>query len=427
MLPTDADSPWSIASPPRRRFPLFDSLRAVAALCVLGTHTAFLSGAVFYVRYRALLAHLNVGVTIFFLISGFLLYRPFVAARLEGKRPPGLAGYAIRRILRIFPAYWLALLGLGLFPGLYGVFTRNWWIHFSLLQNYPVYTVTPDCIGQAQGCGIVQTWSLVIEVAFYAILPIYALAMYRLLLGRAREVQLRAEAVALTALSLASLVIQVWSGHTDPRLWWLNNTLLSTFTWFALGMGLAVASVALSGRETTVAATRAVIDHPLACWAGAVAAYVTLCLWLPRTAAVTEMTRPQQLVEHLGFGLVALLLLLPAVFGDGAGGIPRRILGSRSLSWLGRVSYGIFLWHLVVAFELTRRGALSWLPGSLFVDLTVMTLAVTVLPAALSWYLVEQPLLRLVHRSKDATPTGGGVNHLARGADRHRRIQGDCP
>ena len=68
-----------------------------------------------------LVLHLNIGVTIFFLISGFLLYRPFIAHRTGGGEAPASADYARRRLLRIVPAYWLVLIVLILVPGLTGV------------------------------------------------------------------------------------------------------------------------------------------------------------------------------------------------------------------------------------------------------------------------------------------------------------------
>ena len=85
-----ADSvPDAVAPPPRHpRFPLVDGMRAIAVLGVLVVHSAVAGDAVSSSIGGRLLAHLNVGVTIFFLISGFLLYRPFIAHRLGGAPPP---------------------------------------------------------------------------------------------------------------------------------------------------------------------------------------------------------------------------------------------------------------------------------------------------------------------------------------------------
>ena len=92
------------------RYPEVDALRAIAAIAVLGTHAAIFAGADYpgseVGRYAQ---RLEVGLTIFFVISGFLLYRPFVAARVRHRDGPRTAAYAWRRLLRIAPAYWVAL------------------------------------------------------------------------------------------------------------------------------------------------------------------------------------------------------------------------------------------------------------------------------------------------------------------------------
>ena len=67
------------------RFPLFDSLRAIAALSIFFFHISFVLHLFSGRAVSPWLAQLNVGVPIFFLISGFLLYRPFAQARFSGE------------------------------------------------------------------------------------------------------------------------------------------------------------------------------------------------------------------------------------------------------------------------------------------------------------------------------------------------------
>src|SRR4051812_48264521 len=76
------------------RFLLFDSLRAIAALCVFTIHLPWVSHLAPDSEARIYLQQLNVGVAVFFLISGFLLYRPFARARYAGEKSPGIAAYA---------------------------------------------------------------------------------------------------------------------------------------------------------------------------------------------------------------------------------------------------------------------------------------------------------------------------------------------
>jgi len=393
----------------RPRFPHVDSLRAVAALAVVLTHTSFVSGAIFTSSFKGLMAHLNVGVTLFFLISGFLLYRPYVAARAAGLRQPSWTGYARRRFLRIAPAYWLALTALAIFPGLAGVFSRNWWAYYGLLQPYPIYQSGVDCIQTVQGCGIAPTWSLSVEVAFYVLLPVYAAVLARLpgrrSGGSAARARLGTDLWVLAALAGASLGLRLWL-LGRPSLGWMYSTVVANFAWFSVGMAVAVVSVA---NERRGAGDRPVRRRPLPAgldalaWAAAVALFCLLSLrLLPATAASASLNRSQHVVEHLGLGLVALLLLLPAVTLRPGTGVPGRVLGNRVLGWLGLVSYGIFLWHLPVMFYLADHGANTWLPGNPWVSLTAATLAVTVALAAASYYAVERPLMRWSRRSRTA-------------------------
>jgi len=110
---------------PRGPLPLFDSLRAIAALSVLCFHAAFFEFVRSDNALRPYTVHLDVGVSVFFLISGFLLYRPFVRARLFRAEPPHVLAYGWRRFLRIVPAYWVALTVVALWLALPGVFTRS--------------------------------------------------------------------------------------------------------------------------------------------------------------------------------------------------------------------------------------------------------------------------------------------------------------
>jgi peptidoglycan/LPS O-acetylase OafA/YrhL len=88
------------------RFPLLDSVRAIALLAVVAAHSSF-----FMSNGTSSLSHLrfDFSVRVFFMISAFLLWRPWVRARLADWDSPSAAAFGWRRFLRIFPGYWLAL------------------------------------------------------------------------------------------------------------------------------------------------------------------------------------------------------------------------------------------------------------------------------------------------------------------------------
>jgi peptidoglycan/LPS O-acetylase OafA/YrhL len=402
-VPASGDQDWTeaapdaVAPPPHHpRFPLFDGMRAIAVFAVVVLHVGVF-GQVGDSIAGKLVLHLNLGVTIFFLISGFLLYRPFIAHRTGGAAAPAIGDYAKRRLLRILPAYWLVLVVLIVIPGLTGVPGSGAVQQFALLHTLPIGG-GPGCVEAVADCGLAQTWSLVVEFTFYAVLPFYALLAAAMARGRSTAGWLGIELVLLAALSLASVLLHFVIADDAGSAGVVGGTLLGYWLWFALGMGLAVVSVAVGDRRPPFIA--AVAAHPVPFWALAVALYVVTALALPATPYLIDAG--DQLVAHLSFALVALLLMIPAVFADDAGGAPRRFLQQPLVAWLGLISYGIFLWHYAVALRLGVPGE-HWS----FLPLLLATVAITVPIAAASYYLLERPLLRFKYRRIIRRPGGG--------------------
>lgn len=391
--------PPALRPPPGHpRFPLFDSLRALAAICILLIHVGIFTGVFTGSWYQPLVAHLDIGVTLFFLLSGFLLYRPFVAARVLGAPATEGRVYARRRFLRIAPAYWAALTVVAIVPGMYGIFTGDWWVYYGLLQSFPLHQIsgrcaTPDFIH----CGIPPTWTLAIEVLFYAVLPFFALGMARLTRGRLGGRWFGIELAVLGLIGLVSVFIQARGVSSDLNQW-LFYSPLGRGWWFGLGMALAVTSVRNAQRKSDGGVVGWLKDHPGAPWALAAVLYLGMSLfWLepgPSLSVRAGISRTEYLGEYVLVGLIGLLILLPAVFESESRSVPRRVLSHPVLAWLGLVSYGIFLYHYPVLVGLLEIGVLDWWPRMAFVVAAIATFAITVVCAALSYYLLERPLMR---------------------------------
>jgi peptidoglycan/LPS O-acetylase OafA/YrhL len=377
-------TPDALAPPPaHQRFPLLDGLRAVAVLCVVLVHTVGSIGAPDSVPSRLVL-HLNIGVTIFFLISGFLLYRPFIAHRTGGPAAPAVGQYAKRRFLRIFPAYWLVLTVVLLLPSITAT-TGSWPAQYGL-----IFTMVGSTAWSCADCGLSQTWSLAVELTFYACLPLYVLAAARLARGRTTRSWLRMELALLAALSSVSILLNfVVYGGNPPAL--VGGSFASFWPWFALGMALAVVSVAISTDEPPSAIAALSRKSPLF-WAAALVVYLTLSLVLPATPILLDVG--DQLVAFLAFGLISLLVMIPAVLPGSIDG-PRALLKTRPMAWLGLISYGVFLWHLPVVFEIHRLRA--GLPSGVIL---VITLSISIAVAAASYYLLERPILKLKYSQR---------------------------
>ncbi len=218
-----------------RHFPCFDGLRALAALLVVAVHTSFASGFSGRSWVGIYTSRLEVGVAVFFLISGFLLYRPFAASHIAGGAAPAVGRFWVRRFLRIVPAYWLAFLvtdyvmhiDTKVHPGWHSLL-----IYLGLVQLYfPSHALT----------GLTQAWSLCTEVSFYLFVPLYAVLVAR---GRrSHRQQLSRELVAVAGLFVIGLSVRFGLLHLHSHLGYVAlEWLPACLDLFALGMFLAVLS-----------------------------------------------------------------------------------------------------------------------------------------------------------------------------------------
>ena len=371
-------------------FPCFDGLRAFAALAVVGVHTTFASGFTGRSGLGRYTSRLEIGVEVFFVISGFLLYRPFAAAHFGGRPAPRSRSFWVRRLKRIIPAYWLAFVTTTYV--LHGDTVRHGWlapvIYLGFAQIYlPHYALS----------GITQAWSLCTEMTFYLMIPLWAALLGRS--QRARRAQLRAELLGLAALVAIGLayripVLAIHSPMTSVMVNWLPGYLDQ----FALGMLLAVLSTWLAAEERQPSW----LWHPLLpwlSWTTAGLAFVAVSnLGLSWTPVATP-TVGHALLRQTLYGVFAFAMVLPAVFGPQDRGLPRRVLRFRPLALIGVVSYGVYLWHQAwvdMWFKWTgeRLFTVAW-PNMLA---TVTALAVA--SATVSYLLVERPIL--THRRPQA-------------------------
>lgn len=368
----------------------FDGLRAIAALAVLVTHV-WLSSS-----YRGpgstWLTQLDVGVPVFFVISGFLLYRPFVASRFADRTAQSTAAFWKRRMLRIFPAYWVCLVIVSLFfyEGALPIESvKDFVTHALLLQVY-----TSD---RVIGGPVQQSWTLAVEVAFYAFLPFYALAIRKVRSTRWSLLSIELAGIAaLYVVSCAYRLVLLSANLTTSEFAHYRIFLPGFLDTLALGMGLAVLSAWWTREGRTAVAPRWLAG---AAWGVAALTYAVIAEGIGLPLFPTEdRTDAQFMIEQFLRGVFAVALVVPAVFAAARAGAIARFLSARVMVALGLVSYGIYLWH-----EAMIDAYLQWRDLTIFqpdiLSLLVFVLGTTIAIAALSYFGIEKPAMRLKGRN----------------------------
>jgi peptidoglycan/LPS O-acetylase OafA/YrhL len=319
-------------------------VRTVAALLVMGTHAAYGTGKTTHGYVGLIYARMDIGVAVFFVLSGFLLFGPWVRAAATGAEPPSVRRYARNRLRRLMPAYLVTVLAAyaiyefrepGPNPG-------HTWAglvrHLTLTQIY-----SGDYLSTYLHQGLTQMWSLAVEIAFYAVLPPTAYLLLAVLCNRRWH-----PGRLLAGLAVVGSVTPLWLIMMHTTDWlpkgaglWLPHYLV----WFVAGMALAVLQVI--GFRCYAAAVIPV----------AVVAYLVVATPIAGDAASPSPDLGQDLSRSLFYAAIAALVVAPPALGDR--GVYTRLLGSPPMVWLGEISYEIFLVHVIV-MEIAMASVLRW-------------------------------------------------------------------
>jgi peptidoglycan/LPS O-acetylase OafA/YrhL len=367
--------------------PAVEGMRACAAIGVVITHVAFETGHSSGIDGR-LFGRFDLAVAVFFALSGFLLWRGHAAAARGLGDSPSTGHYLRSRIVRIMPAYVVAVVViLTLLPAAEHPSLTVWLANLTLTQVYVPLTLT---------AGLTQMWSLSVEVTFYLALPILALLAGRL--------PVRARVPVIAGLGIASWLWGWIPFGAPPGL----NPLTwppAFFSWFAAGMLLAEWAYSPLGLAHRLARRRVL----MACIA--VAAYLVAACPLAGPAGLVPSTPAQFTVKTAMGALVAVGLVAPLVLDRPDS--PHRLLGSAPMVTLGRWSYGIFIWHLAALEMVFPVIGVFPFKGHL-PEVLALTLVFGVAIAAVSYALVESPcrqaLRRWETREKPAATPGRAVS-----------------
>lgn len=396
--------------------PALDGLRAIAILLVVWHHLYRWGAGDWGLWKQPVLAASAdfgfIGVLLFFVLSGFLLFLPYARALAGGAPWPSARAFYRRRALRILPVYFVALAVLAALV-LLAHAARPWMLHgfvlsFLLLQNISISAGT--LVGVLDG----PLWTLAIEWQFYLILPLVALVLLRLTPGKGtRDAGTRTAgtrtavtriALALGVLIALGLATRVLAAVTFYSLgaphtpggggWWGELQRLITGRYleeFALGMLLSLAYVT-AGEQTALAVRR--LARAAAMALALVLPGLVACYFWAQQVGVFRAENDWDFIPDQGCSWIVLgvwvttlcfaLLLAAALFG------PAWLRGALSLPplrFIGLISYSVYVWHLPI-INLVRN--------------TTTAVAVIVALSVVSYYVIERPFLKRRYRAPAA-------------------------
>lgn len=421
MGKTATDSP---AEP--RRIGRLDGVRAMCALGVAAVHTSFTAGVMGAYDVEpgnetlaVLLAGLRpIALGPFFVLSGMLLYRQFARWTLYGAPPPHLGAFFAKRVARLWPAY--ALLALVC------VFLLNY-----RAVDGPWYVIRPLVMLQVYDytwiAGMDPAWTVPAEMQYYLALPLLAWLMHRLarnvdgLGAKVRRMLIPPLVVTAAAAWWTYYIHRPEMGVYPEQYWWP----FAVGGAFVLGMMLAVLLVAAErGREHFL--YRVARDHPLLVCSGALLVYALNCTQpFGRPGYGDYESTGLAVTQYFLLLLFSYLTVMPLAIPEARSRALDAVFANPVARYLGRISYGIYLWHFAVMYFWFGTGSvfgtepaeMNILRGTIaFPELMTAVLVGSILVASLSYYLLERPINNATQRwarnrtaraERDGEPTEG--------------------
>lgn len=340
-----------------RWFSQLDGIRAVAVTLVFFHHWTVKGKGVG-----------SIGVQLFFVLSGFLITGILLRERqeIEAGRQSfvfSVKQFYIRRFLRIFPLYYFCL-ALCLALGRFGIRHTFLW-HFFYLSNLLFLLKNQFFFPFA------HFWSLAVEEQFYLFWPCVVLLCPRR--------YLTAVLLALITFAPLSRLAMVLSGHPD----FVQSSTMVWANFDTLGMGALIASLLFMSETRQASASR----------------WLTFCI----PACLAELLISHKVsspllgvcLDPLAVALLSVWLVWNAAIGFK--GIAGKCLNNPAMAYLGRISYGLYIWHMFAPIFISYILTAFRLPVSLNDGAVgfILFFAWTVTMASLTWFLFEKPINEL--------------------------------
>lgn len=404
-LPRAMDAAGAPPRNPReaKRLPVFDGLRGICAVLLLVVHVAWTAS--FVGSYTdpprnlpaaMIITSFQIAVGVFFLMSGLFLYRPFARAIIAGTKRPEVGPYLLRRVLRMLPVYYLVVVA-ALFLLNFDNIDSAWFVlrPLVLMQNYdPVFMA-----------GLDITWTVSSELQWYLLLPVFAWATAGWArrsddpVVRARRLMLPVPFLILASLAWTFYIHQPSMGPFPDQFWWPIGVAANIGVGMAMGIWAARSEI-VPDRQPWLFRTAA--RFPKSFWVAALAVFVINAFKPFGRAGYGDYDElPSALVFFVLFVVFCVLVVTPLIAPGAQSRTMRVVLANPVAVYLGRISYGIYLWHFIVMNLYLRNGnvfgqfkTLPELRGTVgFWELEIAVLVGSVIIASLTFFLFERPIM----------------------------------
>lgn len=323
--------------------------------------------------FHLLFRHLDAGVAWFFVLSGFLIFLPFARAALHQQGAASVRGYLIRRIFRILPLYYIAILVV--WSVRFGGGSEQW---FDLARHL---TFTQIFESQHIFWTIGPAWSLAVEMIFYLVMAVIGPLVYTVC-GCLATPQTRVLSLALFLVGLAgvSLGYKGWAfyiAHVPEEDYAVYFSFVSKLDTFVFGMLLALV-VAIIPKSFKLPGSLA-----LGLRLGGFGLMVF-------TFALRETNTFIWLYFHTLCGLAFLMILVSTVLSQKKT-LWTKFLRLPVLQFVGLISYSLYMWHEPILIDLSDRFSVSFEAPNLFILSTALFVGIAIIAASLSYWGLERP------------------------------------
>ena len=374
-----------------------DGLRALACLLVVWHHTTqrfnpeksadWIQGIHFF-GMRA-----EVGVSLFFVLSGCLLSLPFWYSFVNASPTPKLWFYVINRAARIIPAYWFNLLLCTLVALWVFDLNINWWRLISGLLFINSYHYSSFFPAELNG----PLWSIGLEVSCYVLLPVLLFliikntqkisAAFAGIIGCIAVLQILNPWVINNFMT--SNKLKGWQyGLTGGAKQWLPYwNIGSFFTQFLCGSLAALIIIVLRARGTLKSLTFDI----------SAVLFATAAIWL--VAIGLEPGAPNSFTQQPYMAPFFAILMVGVIVSASLSTQVYKLLDNKLFQWIAKISFSIYLWHMFLIVIIERKFVSKYLYYGLtdlseWVMISSIVLIGSIILAATSWRFLESPILK---------------------------------